>query len=314
MSRVRSRGRVQEYSPTRADRAPMPARYGTEPRYLGYRDHDLDLPYARFFEPSTRPVQPHVLTALASGMAPTEYGHPLDEVADRLSAPGYEPLETGWTRRPDGVVVVHVLTHMPGATAQMWDWWFGWHGTESARYKLWYPDAHVFSAMGEDRSADRTLTDRQHYLGNVSYVDEYIGGELQRLAIRFFDPARAGFVVTSGTTYVCARVGLSSAPISFGWLVHQVRATDDGAEMRSRFFLNDAAVLAIPASSMSGGRAAALLSSTPGRAAASALAPSVVSRLLPDTLGPDMVVHCASEMNHLAGFLPQLYEEFNGTR
>ncbi len=40
------------------------------------------------------------LTALASGMAPTEYGHPLDEVADRLSAPGYEPLETGWTRRP----------------------------------------------------------------------------------------------------------------------------------------------------------------------------------------------------------------------
>ena len=37
---------------------------------------------------------------------------------------------------------------------------------------------------------------------------------------------------------IAARVGLSVAPLAFGWIIHQVRATDNGAEMRSRFFLN----------------------------------------------------------------------------
>ena len=73
----------------------------------------------------------------------------------------------------------------------MWDWWFGWHGRDSSRYKLWHPDAHRFSAMAEDRSADRSLDDRQRYVGNVSFVDEYVGGTLHQLAIRFVDPVVA---------------------------------------------------------------------------------------------------------------------------
>jgi hypothetical protein len=28
------------------------------------------------------------------------------------------------------------------------------------------------------------------------------------------------------------------------------------------------------------------------------------------TLGTDMIHHCAAEMNHLASFLPELFEEF----
>jgi len=31
------------------------------------------------------------------------------------------------------------------------------------------------------------------------------------------------------------------------------------------------------------------------------------------TYGYDLLFHCASEMNHLASFLPALYEEFKGT-
>jgi hypothetical protein len=30
----------------------------------------------------------------------------------------------------------------------------------------------------------------------------------------------------------------------------------------------------------------------------------------PETSGRDLLVHCAQEMNHLAGFLPELYEAF----
>lgn len=194
--------------------------------------------------------------------------------ADRITRPGYEYLESGWTRLSSGVVMVGVLTPMPGVTAKMWDWWFGWHSTESARYKLWFPDAHQYAALGEDRSADRTLTDRQRYIGNVSYVDEYIGGRLQKLAIRFLDPEKMGIPASSGTTHICARVTLSTHPVAIGWLIHQVRPTDDGAEMRSRFFLNDTGILDLPARPLSPSAGGQALASPWGAASAVPRCPS----------------------------------------
>ena len=39
--------------------------------------------------------------------------------------------------------------------------------------------------------------------------------------------------------------------------------------------------------------------------------PLVSKHAAPDHLGRDMVVHCAMEMNHLAGFLPELYADYH---
>ncbi|MFE0678504.1 DAPG hydrolase family protein [Streptomyces sp. NPDC058867] len=301
------------YEPSPADRAPLPAGYAEEPRYLKYRDSDASRPYAKYFRASTRPVPEEVVQALVGGMAPTEYGYGVREAAIRLARPGYEGLENGWTRLSDGVVMVGCLTDMPGVTAEMWDWWFGWHSRESARYKLWYPDAHQYAGIGEDRSADRELTDRQRYIGNVSYVDEYIGGHLQRLAIRFVDPEDLGVRPVAGTTHICARVTLSSHPIAIGWLIHQVRPTEHGAEMRSRFFLNDPGVLELPPHSLPATPASRVLTTSVGRRIVKAALPVIVTRMVSDTLGSDMLHHCSAEMNHLAAFLPQLYEEFRDT-
>jgi len=274
-----------------------------------YREGDHALPYAKYFRATTRPLQDHVREALVAGMAPTEYGYGVDEVARRLQRTGYENLETGWTRLESGLAMVAVHTTMPEVTAAMWDWWFGWHSRESARYKLWFPDAHRFAALGEDRGGDRTLTDKQRYVDNVSYVDEYIGGRLYRLAIRFFDPGRLGFEPAPESTVVCARVGFSQLPVVFGWVVHQVRPTPDGCEMRSRFFLNDPAILGLPSRALSGVGARALASST-GRLVARPFTRAVASQLLPASIGTDMIFHCAAEMNHLAGVLAPLYHEF----
>ncbi|MDX6740638.1 DAPG hydrolase family protein [Actinocorallia sp. A-T 12471] len=298
------------YEVSAADRAPMPVSYAGEPRYLGYRAAERSLPYAGFFQAATRPIQEHVVHALVGGRAPAEFGYGVDEVADRLARPGYERLETGWTRLPGGVVMVAVHTPMPDVTAAMWDWWFGWHGRETARYKLWHPDAHQYTGLGEDRSADRTLTDRQRYVGNVSYVDEYVGGRLQRLAIRFVDPEKMGIAPAPATTHICARVTLSAHPVAIGWLVHQVRPTGEGSEMRSRFFLGDAATLRLPGRALPPGPAARLLTSPAGRAVGGALVPKAAPRLMPADTGGAMIHHCAAEMNHLAGFLPRLYERF----
>jgi hypothetical protein len=54
-------------------------------------------------------------------------------------------------------------------------WWFGWHLATTERYKLWHPQAHSFSQPRYDLSTVRDLTDRQRYVGNTSWVDEYTG-------------------------------------------------------------------------------------------------------------------------------------------
>ncbi|MDO5684393.1 MAG: hypothetical protein Q4G46_16405 [Propionibacteriaceae bacterium] len=302
---------LRRYRVTAADAAAMPAALATEARYLGYRADDLAKPYASFFRPDMLPVPERVAEAIVAGMAPTEYHVDLNSFADELSKPGYSSLEDGWTRR-GGTTYVAVRTEMPGVTAQMWEWWFGWHSTESARYKLWYPDAHQFAGVGEDRSADRGLTDRQRYIDNVSYVDEYIGGRLQKLAIRFFDPQRVGLADRPGWTHICARVGFNHLPLVFGWLVHQVRPTESGSEMRSRFCLNDPAIVRLPRGSQLAHRGTGLLSAA-ARLGLESPSPRLTRRALPDSIGGDMVYHCSKEMNHLASLLPELHAAFAGT-
>jgi hypothetical protein len=285
------------YELTSADTGPAPASYPSEDRYLGYRETDLARPYAKFFLPDARPMQPHVPPALLEGMAPTEYGFDIDDAARLMSRAGYRKMETGWTTLDTGTVVVACLTHMPGVAAEMWDWWMAWHSCESARYKLWHPDAHQYSAVAEQRLLDRTLTDRQRYINNISFVDEYVGGQLTPLAIRFLSPSRLGFEDRAGETVIAARVGAATAPVAFGWIVHQVRPATDGAEMRSRFFLNHLAHLDLPA--------AAVPEAPEGRKPAGP--PDMAA------LGRALLAHCAVEMNHLATFLPALHEEFRGT-
>ena len=301
------------YRITEADRRSLPPAYSTQPRYLGYHQNDSDRPFARYFTPAVRPIQDHVRDSLLAGQSPAEYGYEVDDAPRRLAARGYHDMETGWTRTASGALVVSCLTDMPGVTAAMWDWWFGWHGTDSARYKLWHPGAHQFSAMAEDRNADRSLTDRQRFIGNVSFVDEYIGATLNRLAIRFVDPVALGFAEHPGTTHICARVCLTDLPVAVGWLIHQVRPTEHGSEMRSRFFLGHPEVFDLPNSAVSHPIAGRVLTH---RATRRALTPAVnlaAKHAAGSQVGHYLLHHCASEMHHLAAFLPQLYAEFRDT-
>lgn len=115
---------------------------------------------------------------------------------------------------------------------------------------------------------------------------------------------------TADTTYICARVGLSDVPVAAGWLVHQVRPTEHGSEMRSRFWLGHPVILAIPPSSTAKPRAATLLASRPGRAAVRPALPRLGAQLANPSTSKDLLFHCGQEMNHLAQFLPALFEEF----
>jgi hypothetical protein len=296
------------YDVTNADRRPLPQRWFTEDRYLGYRAVDEAKPWAHHMRERSLPPQSHITDALAAGPFSAVHGPRIRELADHLNRPGYRHLETGWTINEDGHIVVAVLTDMPGVTGEMWDWWFGWHSADSSRYKLWHPDAHQFAVMGEDRNKPG-ISDRQRYENNVSYINEYIGATSGPVAIRFVNRDKYGFATKPGEAVIVANGGSPSLPISQGWLVHQIRSTDAGSEMRSRFVFGDVNLLPIPRRAIDGTLSRAL-STPPLRAVGNTVLPRVITAKRMSSMVQPLLYHCAVEMNHLATFLPKLYQEF----
>ena len=219
------------------------------------------------------PLPARVRSAIAAGLLPSG-GTGLTDLRDLL-APGYGEVETGMALVDGGggdwSVSVH--TTWPGTTPSMIDWWFGWHLAHTDRYKLWHPQAHCFAQARFDLSDVAGLTDRERYVGNTSWVDEYIGPLRSRLAITFEDPEGVGLGAADAEaagygTVISATVDDADHGTRLARLVHAVRHTAEGSEMRSRFLF--------PSST-------------------------------PDLIGPPMIDHCVTEMAHLASFLPRLH-------
>ncbi|MGW2374750.1 DAPG hydrolase family protein [Kitasatospora sp. NPDC001683] len=269
--------------------------------HLGMRAGELDGKwYAKYWNPVMAPLPGHVRDAITLGPQAPPLCLSLDD-AGRLSDAGYQEFENGYSLLDDGSMYVAALTRMPGASPAMVDWWFGWHATETQRYKLWYPRAHLYAQWHGD-AVDRSTPYRARYLSGTSFVDEYVGNVLGRLAIRFVHPGRLGFdedgLAPDEATAICATVGMSQVPLDWGWLVHYVRRVRDGAEMRSRFWMGGGHVAT---------RAGARLGSELEAAAEGV-------RRLGEGQARAMVVHCSQEMNHLASFLPALFEEYERRR
>lgn len=269
-------------------------------RYLGMRPGDLDgKRYARYWNPDMGPLQDPVRRALEHGVEAAELGFPVAE-ANQLLEPGYLALENGFTRLANGQVFVAVLTRMPRVTSAMIDWWFGWHYMESQRYKLWHPRAHLLNRAKRMIGDDPGLSDREKYLHNPNYVTEYVGGNRLDITITFADASAfldvSRFEAAGVGTALCGVVGLQNAPLVLGVLIHLIRETREGCEMRSRFWLGKIELRGVPA--------AGLLSRIAGSR-------FVAKRAVSIAQGRDMVVHCAAEMNHLASFLPDLYADYH---
>jgi hypothetical protein len=263
--------------------------------YLGYRGDDDQTPWARFFDDAMAPLRSEVVDALHTGpVAPPQLGS-LEQVAQLLDRE--DPVETGIAIDADGSVLVSARTPMPGCTPAMWDWWFGWHGSDPRRYKLWHPRAHLSALWGDGDDGGRRGRDR--YVGRTSFVDEYLGSTLAPVTIRFVEPAEVGFdqarLDAAGSTAICARTGSSQFPIDLGWLVHLVEPTDGGCCMRSRFWL--------------GGRHTAPRAQVPGLDKVARPAANRKAGFGVDA-ARDLLVHCSQEMAHLAPFLPELHAAF----
>jgi len=262
---------------------------------LGYSTADKQEKFSKFYTTEFSKIPDEIIYALQN---PLEW-HTLpdiDQMTD-IEADGYLPVENGFAiNKKDDSTAVAVKTDMPNVTPQMWDWWFGWHGCQDNRYKLWHPLAHI-SAKWEDGRNDIC------YIGRNSIIKEYIGANLLDAAIQFKSPMAFGFSNDAvnhkeKAVYICARLGHPTLPVDYGYLIHQVRKTSNGSEMRSRFWV--------------GGKYVAIRKN--GRAAEAVTSVLKMLKSLPKNFGYDLMKHCAEEMNHLAAFLPELYHEFHDTK
>jgi DAPG hydrolase PhiG domain len=239
--------------------------------------------------PVQLPVPERIREACARGVI-TAPVPPIAQATQCLAAP--QACEDGVRRAPDGRVLVTCMTEMPGITPAMIDWWFGWHLTDSARYRLWHPRDHVRCSVKEDRTG--LSDDKQRYIGNVSYVDEYIGPKLMKLAIAFQPPQAIGFD-TSNAQASTTIFGTTADRVlggQGGHLVHHVVRHGEGVQMRSGFWLGQIT----HQQPMVQALAARLLNSAPVRRV-----------LVPDKMAVNLLMHCAEEMNHLGTILAELY-------
>lgn len=247
--------------------------------------------YAEFYDTTFAALPKDVIEALQH---PLDWGTLYDiENMTKLEDVGYMDIETGFATHKDGSIAIAVKTDMPGVTPKMWDWWFGWHGSQNNRYQLWHPKAHI-SARWQDGHKHTC------YIGRNSLIKEYIGKNMLDGLIQFKSPIDFGFSHHTinnkeEAVYICAKIGHPYLPVDYGYLIHQVRKTEKGAEMRSRFWL--------------GGKYISLRKD--GKMNTALINVLRLVKSMPKNFAPDLLQHCSEEMNHLAAFLPKLYQIYN---
>ncbi|KAI8229462.1 hypothetical protein K4K54_001468 [Colletotrichum sp. SAR 10_86] len=264
-----------------------PLESNTEQYYLGFREVDFEKPYAKYYNPVVSPISDALVNGLAGSPWPSAFTYSAQDAAKYLEQPGYLNLENGYAIGSNGTLMIAVRSEIPQVTGEQYDWWFGWHSVETARYKLWNPIAHQYSYRTPDSVdwANRTYAER--YIGATSYIDEYVGNDAAKLSIQFIEPESIGFNTSAWPelgieTVVVGKLFIGDYSLEefdqTSYLMHMVRRMPNGyRELRSRFFV---------------------ASDNHGNA----------------QLGHDLAVHCNIEMTHLGSFLPALFQEFKGTK
>lgn len=208
------------------------------------------------------------------------------EEANELLKPGYSPFEAGWKRYEDGLLVEAARSSLANINGAMIEWWFS-HIQNTEQYLLWHKDDHIYSDWIGERGTG-------NYIGGTHIAHERLGGEeVYKLKINFLDPSNILDVskfAEQFATAIYARLGIEGSEGYTGKMVHFVRDTEYGCEMRSRFWL--------------------------GYFEGNDLENDLETRLkiYPDHVGAGLCKHCHEEMSNFNLFLPMLYEEETGKK
>lgn len=154
----------------------------------------------------------------------------LGEVAQLLK-PGYMPMETGCHRLQNGQMYLAVLTRMPGCKSKWVDWW----------YRNFCADAIEASISHEPYFNRGEKPDNKNCAGAKHYGKYMAEAKMRNIQFRLDDSSKyfnTAQVVDAGIgAVICASSVFPDGTLS-GHVIHIVRDTDYGCEMRSRFWIN----------------------------------------------------------------------------
>ena len=250
-------------------------------------EEEKKLPYAKYYYRDMAPVPQEKLDIWKGPMADPALATPIEARNDFLR--GKVKLEVGFTVAPNGTGLVANSTFMPGVTAEMVDWWFGWHSVgPDLRYKIWDRDDHYYArAMNPDYVLNPKVPNSQKTWGVTHDISEDIGLGVDPLKLSFKKPSDLGYDMSIiGTpacaTMVCA-VGVSGSPAV---MTHKVVNAQGGIWFKSHFWmgygLND-------------------------RGEIVKLVPE--GQAIPEMVPRALFGHNIKEFSNLAALLPELYPE-----
>lgn len=202
-------------------------------------EEESKLSYAKYFDLPLAPIPQEKLDIWQGPAADPSTALPFEDRAKFQDAevPG---LENGFTVAPNGSGFVANTTFMPGVTAEMFDWWFGWHSvTSDLRYKIWDHDDHYYARADKPEYVkDPNVPLAQKTWGVKHRIKEDIGLGADDLLLCFQQPSKLGYDdakigTPSCQAMVCA-YGLGSAPAV---MTHIAKETEGGILFCSRFWM-----------------------------------------------------------------------------
>jgi len=210
-------------------------------------------------------------------------GLPLEDI-NKLFDDGYMDNEFGLFGLPNGGAVFANKTDMPGVTTEMFDWWFAWHGLDSLRYIIWDKDDHYYcQTQNVEQALDTSLSMKDRFRNTVHDLQEAVidGKPPMNAHLHFVDPVEIGFDPEKLKDFKGTIVCTPGPPAV---MIHFLRPTANGSELRTRFY--------------TGFRA------TPN-------GPEQLPDFKPNDFGGRaMLLHNIKEFRHLAEILPSVYAEY----
>lgn len=207
-------------------------------------DADKAKSYFKYYERETAKLDPAKLA--------TVYGAPMSSKGKltfgertKILEPGFDD-EKGFCVLADGTGYVSDSIFIPGATAEMIDWFIGWRGLDPLRFVIEDPNQNISAvSMQTNYYFDEDRTAQEKYWDTTQVIQRKAGMGVKKSFLNFKCPLDAGFrgckfgAEEETKTLICARnydEGYAPAARPDYFICHQVIEKDGGAEVRTRIW------------------------------------------------------------------------------
>jgi len=157
----------------------------------------------------------------------------LFENVDQLLQPGHLPMETGYYCLPNGQMYVAVLTRMTGCKAKWVEWWFKSHVIPKDDQRKRKTDLFPVRIPKKD----------MEFILNAEHEGKYVmDKELTNKKVEFVNPVKyfdKSSLNQDGVRVVMCVDEYFADGSNAGHVIHMVRNTVFGCEMRSHFWINN---------------------------------------------------------------------------